>query len=184
MHRSRALERDVLVRDAIRVTTPARTLLDLAAVLPEKALRALARRAQAQHVVSIRQILELVARSDGHHGAAKLRAVIADGPAPTRSELEDLLLDLLDRAAIPRPEINAPLRFGRETIIPDCLWREQRVAIEADSATWHDHKLTREHDAHKQARLEAAGYRVLRITSQQISGAPEQTFARIRAALR
>ena len=184
-HRSRALQRDdVQVRDAIRVTTPARTLLDLAAVLPEQALRALVRRAQAQHVVSIRQILELIARSNGHHGAAKLRAVTADGPAPTRSELEDLLLDLLDRAAIPRPEINAPLRLGTETIIPDCLWREQRVAIEADSVTWHAHKLTREHDAHKQARLEAAGYRVLRITWQQISRTPEQTLARIRAALR
>jgi hypothetical protein len=68
--------------------------------------------------------------------------------------------------------------------IPDCLWREQRVAIEADGVTWHDHKLTREHDAHKQARLEAAGYRVLRISWQQISHTPEQTVARIRAALR
>jgi len=35
VHRSRTLERDVRVRHGIRVTSPARTLLDLAAVLPD-----------------------------------------------------------------------------------------------------------------------------------------------------
>jgi hypothetical protein len=188
VHRSRALGRDVvgrdvLVRDDIRVTTPARTLLDLAAVLPAKGLRRMVRRAEAQRAVSIRQIVEVCDRSPGHHGVARLRAVIADGPAPTRTDLEDLLLDLLDRGGIARPEINAPLRFGIETIVPDYLWRAQRVAIEADSVTWHDHKLTREHDADKQAQLEAAGLRVLRITWAQITRSPQQTLARIRNAL-
>jgi very-short-patch-repair endonuclease len=183
VHRSRTLERDVRVRYGIRVTSPARTLLDLAAVLPATTLRRMARRAQAQRAVSIRQILELLQRANGHHGAERLRAVIADGPAPTRSDLEDLLLDLLDDAKIERPEINVPLRFGAETITPDYLWRAQRVAIEADSVTWHDHKLTREHDADKQARLEAAGLRVVRITWRQITRNPQQTLARIRAAL-
>jgi Transcriptional regulator, AbiEi antitoxin/Protein of unknown function (DUF559) len=183
VHRSRTLERDVRVRHGIRVTSPARTLLDLAAVLPGRALRRVARRAQAQRTVSIRQILELLARANGHHGAERLRAVIADGPAPTRSDLEDLLLDLLDEAGIERPEINAPLRFGAQTIVPDYLWRAHRVAIEADSVTWHDHKLTREHDADKQAQLEAAGLRVLRITWRQITRSPQQTLSRIRAAL-
>ena len=183
VHRSRTLERDVWVRHGIRVTSPARTLLDLAAVLPEKTLRRMARRAQAQRAVSIESILELLGRANGHHGAERLRAVIADGPAPTRSDLEDILLDLLDGAKIERPEINAPLRFGGETITPDYLWRAQRVAIEADSVTWHDHKLTREHDADKQAQLEAAGLRVLRITYRQITRSPQQTLARIRAAL-
>ena len=183
VHRSRTLERDVWVRHGIRVTSPARTLLDLAAVLPDKTLRRMARRAQAQRAVTIRQILDLLERANGHRGAERLRAVIADGPAPTRSDLEDLLLDLLDKGKIPRPEINAPLRFGNETITPDYLWRTQRVAIEADSVTWHEHKLTREHDADKQARLEAAGLRVLRITWRQITRSPQQTLTRIRAAL-
>ena len=184
VHRSRSLdERDVRRHHGIRVTTPARTLLDLAAVLPERALRRAVRRAQAEKLVTIPQILELLDRANGHRGAARLRAAVADGPAPTRSELEDVLLDLLDDGGIPRPQINAPLRFGAVTIIPDYLWREQRLAIEADGAAWHDHKLTREHDADKQALLEAAGYRVLRITWSQTVAQPQQTLARIRAAL-
>ena len=184
VHRSRSLgEWDILERDGIRVTSPERTLLDLAAVLPEPALRRAARQAQALQLVSVRQIREIAERCRGHRGAAKLRAVVAGGPTPTRSPLEDMLLELLDGAGIPRPEINAPLRLDGRTIIPDYLWRDRRVAVEADSVTWHDHKLTRENDADKQAILEAAGFRVVRITRQQTLVHPEQTLARIRAAL-
>jgi hypothetical protein len=54
VHRSRSLEpRDVLTRGGIRVTSPARTLLDLAAALPERALRRAARQAQALRLVSV-----------------------------------------------------------------------------------------------------------------------------------
>jgi Transcriptional regulator, AbiEi antitoxin/REase_MTES_1575 len=184
VHNARSLHwRDTMLHKGVRVTSPARTLLDVAMVLPPKALQRAARRAQASHRVSVRQLLECIERSNGHPGTSWLKAVIADGPAPTRSELEDLLLDLLDAAAIERPEINAPLRFDAATIVPDFLWRTKRVAIEADSERWHGHKLTREHDAAKQAILEAHGWRVLRIDYQQVERSPQQTLTRIRAAL-
>ncbi len=184
VHRSRSLgRRDVLTRGGIRVTSPARTLLDLAAVLPEEALRRAARQAQALRLVTVRELLEIAQRCKGHRGAARLRAVVAGGPAPTVSTLEDDLLDLLDRAGIERPEINATLRLDGRTIIPDYLWRARRLAVEADSATWHDHKLVRENDADKQAILEANGYRVLRVTGDQTRYEPRQTLARIRSAL-
>ena len=57
------------------------------------------------------------------------------------------------------------------------------MAIEADSVTWHDHKLTRENDARKQAILEANGWRVLRVSREQTARHPRQTLTRIRAAL-
>ena len=120
------------------VTSPARTLLDLAAVLSPEALRRAARQAQAERRVNVRQLREIVTRANGHRGVGALRAIVADGPAPTRSDLEDVVLDLLDDAGIERPEINAPLRLDGRTIIPDFLWRERRLAIEADSRRWHD----------------------------------------------
>ncbi len=184
VYRSRSLEpRDVRWHDGIPVTSPARTLLDLAVVLSPGALRRAARQAQALRVVSVRELIEICDRCRGHRGAAKLRAVVADGPAPTASPLEDDLLDLLDAAGIERPEINVSLRFGGREIVPDFLWRDERLAIEADSVTWHDHKLTRENDADKQAILEAQGFRVMRITHDQVRRRSEQTLARIRAAL-
>ena len=133
--------------------------------------------------MSVRQLLDIAERCRGHRGAARLRAVVADGPAPTRSPLEDRVLDLIDGAGIPRPEINAPLRLGGRTIVPDYLWRDRRLAIEADSVTWHEHKLVRENDADKQAILEAHGWRVVRVTHEQAERHPRQTLARIQAAL-
>jgi hypothetical protein len=184
VHNARALHwRDTYRHKGIPVTSPARTLLDLAVVLPQPALRRATRRAQALHRVSVRQLLETIDRCNGHPGTGALRAIVADGPAPTRSDLEDVVLDLLDSAGIERPEVNAPLRFGAVTIIPDFLWRDRRLAIEADSRRWHEHSLTREHDADKQAILEAHGYRVVRVTWTQATGSQKQTLARIRAAL-
>ena len=133
--------------------------------------------------MNVRQLSEILARSNGHRGVAALRAIVDDGPAPTRSDLEDALLDLLDDAGIERPEVNAPLRLDGRRIVPDYLWPERRIAIEADSRRWHDDPLTRRNDADKQAILEAHDYRVLRITDHQITHDPRQTIARVRAAL-
>jgi REase_MTES_1575 len=173
----------VRYRDGIPMTSPARTLLDLATVLPEQALRRAARQAQAMRVATFGEILEICDRLEGHRGAGKLRKVVAGEPAPTASPLEDIVLDLLDGAGIPRPLINRPLRCGNRTIVPDFLWPDRRLAIEADSVTWHEHKLVRENDADKQALLEADGYRVIRVTNDQAVRRPKQTLARIRAAL-
>ena len=182
-HRRRLDARDVWVRDGIRVTCPARTILDVAATTPPGALRRLVRQAQADRHVNVRQLLEVLGRHRGHRGAARLRAVIADGPAPTRSLHEDRTLDLITEAGIARPAINPRLRLDGRTIEPDLLWRAPRVALECDSRRWHSDPLTRRDDADKQAILEAHGYRVLRLTWHQVVGRPQQTLARIRGAL-
>ena len=182
-HRSRLDPRDVWTRDAIRVTSPARTILDLAATMGPKALRRLARQAQAEQHVNVRQLLDVLVRHPHHRGAAKLRAVIADGPAPTRSDHEDLVLDVIDKAGIERPELNAWLHLDGRNISPDMLWREQRLVVECDSRRWHSDPLTLQDDADKQAILEANGYRVLRITWDQAVNHPRQTADRIRNAL-
>jgi len=184
VHRSRSLDRrDVMRCDGIPLTSPPRTALDLSATTAPRALRRMIRQAQAEKRVNIRQLLDLLSRANGHPGAAALRAVVADGPVPTRSELEDLVLDLIDTAGIERPEINKKLVLDGRPIVPDFIWPELRLVIEADGAAWHDDKLTRENDADKHAILEAHGYRVLRITYAQVVHHPRQTIARIRAAM-
>ena len=105
------------------------------------------------------------------------------GPPPTRSPLEDDLLDLLDGAGIERPEINAPLQLDGRRIVPDYLWRDRRLAIEADSVTWHDAQAHPPNDADKQAILEAHGFRVLRITRLQIATTRSRRSPAIAAAL-
>ncbi|MDX6680186.1 MAG: hypothetical protein QOG94_225 [Solirubrobacteraceae bacterium] len=179
IHRTRHLDpRDVMRHRGIRVTTPARTLLDLADVLPDQALRRAVRQAQALHLTNVRQIADVLTRAQGRRGAQRLAALVADGPAPTRSELEDLVLGVIARGGLRRPRINE--RLGR--VYPDLRWPEQRVTVECDGAKWHDGKLAREDDAERQARLEAGGERVLRVTWRQALEHPEQTIARLVAA--
>lgn len=183
VHRRALDRRDVRTHDGIRVTTAARTILDIAATMPFVALRRMVRQAQAERHVNVRQLLEVLARHRGHRGAARLRAVIIDGPTPTRSVLEDHALDLIVGAGIERPEVNARLRLDGRRIEPDLLWRRQRVVVECDGSRWHADPLTRANDAARQALLEAHGYRVLRVTWEQVINHPQQTIARIRAAL-
>lgn len=175
--------RDVVRRHGILVSAPARTVLDLATVLSSRALRRAARQAQAEHHLNVRQLADVLARNPGHRGAPAVRALIADGPAPTRSELEDLALDLLGDAGVERPEVNPTLRLETRTIRPDLLWADARLVVELDGAAWHDGRLAREDDARRQAILEAHGYRVLRITWHQLAHDSRRTLARIRAAL-
>lgn len=175
---------DVWTRSGMRVTSPGRTLLDIAADLTEQELRRVVRRAQVEGHANLRQILDVLSRGAGARGAPALRGAIAGGAAPTRSELEDVVLELIDRATEERPEMNARIRLaGRRPVEVDFLWRTRRLVIEADGRAWHDDPVTRELDAAKQAALEAAGYRVLRITWNQAIREPQETIARIRAAL-
>lgn len=184
VHRSRALDRrDVIRHDGIWVTSPARTLLDLAPTLPPRALRRMVRQAQVEHRVNVRQLLEVLGRANGHRGVTPLRTAIAGGAAPTRSELEDIVLDLIDSVTSERPEINAVLVLDGERLVPDFLWRERRLVIEADGAAYHDNPTVRGDDVRKQALLEAHAHRVLRVTWDQAVRRPEQTRARFRAAL-
>ena len=164
--------------DGIPITTPARTLLDLADVLPDKGLRRAVRQAQALQLTNMRQIADVLTRARGRRGANRLAALIADGPTPTRSELEDLVLGAVLDGGLTRPEINR----RRGSVYPDLRWPEQRLTVECDSKTWHDGRLAGEDDAERRARLEADGERVLRVTWAQALKSPEQTVARIAAA--
>jgi hypothetical protein len=183
-HRSSVLdaEADVRWKRGIPLTSPARTLVDLAAVLSERRLRAAVRRAQSLDLVELEELIGALSRVGKRHGSRKLARIIATGPAPTRSVLEDVVLDLILRGGLAHPDVNAPLVLDGRRIIPDFRWPGPRVVVEADGAAWHDHKLAREDDSARQALLEAHGERVVRVTWTQAIARPAETLARLRAA--
>lgn len=102
--------------------------------------------------------------------------------APTRSELEDVVYDLIIDGGLLRPDVNRPLLHAGRRVIPDFRWPAQRLVIEADGAAWHDNPIARKDDAERQALLEASGDRLIRVTWDQAVARPSQTLARIRAA--
>jgi hypothetical protein len=149
--------------DGIPVTTPARTLADLSSVLPFNPLRRAVREALTRKRIT-------------PHDAQTL---LPEPQAPTRSTLEDLVLDLIHRAGFETPEVNQPLANG---LIPDFRWPDQRLILEADGLAWHDDPVSRQQDGHRQAVLEAHGERVLRVTYTQVTREPEQTIERLHQA--
>jgi very-short-patch-repair endonuclease len=182
-HRVRQLDpRDITRRHAIPITTSARTLLDLADCFTPRALRRAVRQAQAEQRVNVRQIADVLTRAQGRRGAPQLAAIIAGGPAPTRSEAEDIVLDLIVSSGLRHPDVNQRHVVGGHTLYPDMRWPEQRLIVEVDSAKWHDEALARGDDGERQALLEASGERVLRIFWEHAVTDPDRTLVRLVAA--
>jgi very-short-patch-repair endonuclease len=150
--------------DRIPVTTPARTLADLSSVLPFKPHRRAVREALTRHRIT-------------PHEAATLLPTAP--PVPTRSDLEDLVFDLIQQAGFETPDVNKPLPNG---YIPDFRWRAHRLILEAGGQTWHDDPISRHNDAQRQAELEQDGERILRVTYDQVTSHPHQTVERLRQA--
>jgi len=173
--------RDVMRHEGIPVTTPARTLVDLAGVVNDNLLRTAVRRALAKRRVGIRQLVATRRRLGRRRGSATLNRVLR-AAAPTRSELEDVVFDLIVDAGFVRPDVNQPLLLAGRRIVADFRWAEQQIVVEADSRAWHDNPLARADDAERQTLLEAHGDGVVRVTWEQAVMRARETVARIEAA--
>ena len=122
---------DVTVVDGIPVTTPARTLVDLADVLSRRGLERAFDEAEYLRLdcTGLRAI-------PGRPGFGRLLAVLAEhdaGSTRTRSDLEDLFLEVCASHGLPRPEVNTLLQ-GHEV---DFLWREAGLVVELDGRAAH-----------------------------------------------
>ncbi len=182
VHRCRLTEDDVTDRDGIRITTPSRTLLDLAEVVGFEQLRNAVERTHHLRLLDLDAIDAVLARAPGRRGRRRLlRAVELFRPehADAASRLETAALRLIERHRLKRPSVNVPV--GPYVI--DLLWPRQRLAVELDSRAHH---LTPQHfesDRRRDADLLAAGYRTLRFTWRHVHDDPEWVVARLRAAL-
>ncbi len=182
VHQHRLDPRDITRVAEVPVTTIARTLLDLAEVVPRDHLDRAIERAEQLRRFDARALAELLARSPGRHGCAPLRtALSAFDPRRlrTRSDFERAILPALARAGIPDPLVNEPVA-GYDV---DLLWPHERVVIELDSRTFHDTAVAFERDRIRDADLQALGYAVLRVTARRFEDEPSWVVARIAALL-
>ena len=182
VHRVALLDRrDVRKLGGIPVTTPARTLLDLAADVRGRELERAVAEAEARRLTNRSQLLSLIARVAPRPGVAALRSLLTDDrrPALTRSEAEERLLALIRAAELPAPAVNVSVA-GQEV---DFLWPDRRLVVEVDGFAFHSHRAAFERDRKRDAVLAALGYRVIRVTWRQIVASPEAVVARIAGAL-
>ncbi len=163
------------------LTSPPRTVLDLAAELDLGDLERLVAEANYRRLAGDAELREQLERNPGKRGTTAVRKVLdlVGGPRRTRSHAERQMLNLLRRAGVAGYETNARIH-GFEV---DLLWRERSFAVEIDGYRAHSGRLAFERDRLKMATLKARGLEVMPITPRQLRDDPEGVVARLRTAL-
>lgn len=182
VHRSQRLgAEDVTIVRGVPVTSPARTLVDLAEAASDRDLERAFDEATTRRLVTTASITAAVERLSGRRGTGRLSALLERDtePAHTRSEAEERLLALVREAGLPAPEVNALV--ARHTV--DFLWRERRLIVEVDGYRFHSSRSAFERDRVRDAELIAAGFRVVRITWRHLTEQPLTIIARLAQGL-
>ncbi len=182
VHRTTDLRRpDLRLRDGLPLTSPSRTLIDLAGGLTAPELEDALARAFMQGLTSEEELERALARAPLPKRRHDLRKLISAGADAgfTRSAAERRLRELLRAAGLPPPNVNARLHGFNV----DFLWPEQRLVIEIDGYRFHRDREAFERDRRRDQVLVAAGYRVIRITWTQLRDEPFGVVARVAMAL-
>ena len=173
VHESR-LEGERVRRLGIVVTTPARTIVDLADVVP--------RRRILERAIDEAEYLRLdcsgAAPRSGRKGSGLLSSLLAvhePGSTRTRSDLEEMFLALSDSSGFPRPEVNC----GIEGYECDFVWRDQRLIVETDGGAAHGTRRAKERDPVRDADLQLAGWMVIRVPYVRLLNAPDRVAAQV-----
>jgi Protein of unknown function (DUF559) len=172
---------DVIVPRGIPVTSVSRTLLDLAEVVRVNLLERAFETAERLNLLDLMAIEELLSRCLRHRGRRALIDVLRRHRVPfmTRSELERAFLELCRDAGLPLPLLNVIVE-GFEV---DAVWLECKLVVELDSHEFHLTRAAFERDRVRDANLQLAGYRVIRITHRRLQDEPEAIVATLRALL-
>jgi very-short-patch-repair endonuclease len=192
---------EVTVLAGIPITTPARTLLDLAGLVcrPERPSRSghqpgadpdqhafttadldrALTEALGRRLTSPAEMRRMLAAHPRQPGAGVLRQILGMRSCLTRSRAEKTFLALVRRAELPVPEVNVELIDGKV----DFLWPARSLIVEIDGFAYHATAERFEKDRRRDAALTVAGYRVLRFTWRQVTSRREATVARLAQAL-
>jgi hypothetical protein len=181
IHTSRTLTpRDIRQQIGIRVTSPARTLLDIAPAMTDAQLARAAREARLNRFLRLPDLRELLTRQPRHPGATRLKALAATTTGPTRSDFEDVFLGFARRFNLPTPLVNTKIA-GYEV---DILYPAEMVVIELDSYEFHRDRRSFVRDREKGAALAAEGFLTVYETWDRIIGAgAEREAARLHKTL-
>jgi very-short-patch-repair endonuclease len=174
--------RDVRRIGPIPVTSPARTLVDLAGVVTPNELEAALDEFAGLRLIPVNAIRTYIADRHLEHraGAGELRELLKDrAEGVPQKELERRFLRLVRTYGLPRPVRQQP--SGPSKI--DFAYPELMIAIEVDG--WNSHGTPRalDSDLHRQNGLVLRRWTIMRFTWKQITEEPDVVAAEIRLAI-
>jgi very-short-patch-repair endonuclease len=180
VHRSGALTgKDLRRHRGIRVTSPARTLLDTAPRLSARRLNRAVNDLRLSNCLRISDLADLLERCPRHPGSKRLRPFVQAPNGPTRSQFEDAFLDFTERFDLPRPKLNA--RVGRYEV--DALFVAEKVIVELDGYEYHSSQSAFRRDRDRDATNLVAGFVTVRVTWDRLTQRPGAEARRLLAIL-
>ncbi len=171
------------------VTTTARTIVDLAAVLPMGRLARVLDDALSKRTVEHANVCALFTqlRRRGKRGFRVLGALLderSDGAALSESELEARFRALLWRAGMPEPQWQFRVPWWSSVIgRVDAAYPSRCLVVELDGRRWHSRDQQYDRDRRRDNEALLHGWRVLRFTWQQVVFEPDYVIATLRTAL-
>jgi hypothetical protein len=166
LHRSRTIAgADQALEDGIPVTSVARTLLDQAALAPDRRLRRLLKRSEELGLFDLGAVHDVLDRNKGHRGTPRLRRALAlyQPPPFTRSEFEGL--------------------FFEAVLEVDLFWPRQRFVVELDLYETHGTRDSFEADRLRQEDLLLERVGMTRVTGPRFDREPAAVLARLERLL-
>jgi len=161
------------------------TKLDCAGILGDEPLEAAFEQARRLGLTSptalARRAEQLCGK--GRPGSARVRRLLAaqaPGERALESRLEVRLARLLRTSGLPAPE--RQYRLGGYRL--DFAWSTVLIACECDGFEHHGARLAWKRDRTRLAAIEAAGWRVVHVTWDDVTRRPEQTLERLAVAFR
>jgi very-short-patch-repair endonuclease len=169
VHRSgRLAPEEVTVRSGIPVTTVARTLLDLADVLPRQALRRAITEAEYTGRFDLTTLNAVVESNPGRR-TRRLREAVEGRRHRTRSPLVDRFLTFLERHGVEEPRSGVWIG-GYEA---DFVWTRAGLVVELDGVAAHGTRQAVRSDRRRDRVLWRAGFRTMRLTDDALDAEHE-----------
>ena len=165
------------VRDGIPVTTPARTLVDLATVEPRGLIDDRISAARRHRIFDPTEIHDVLGQCPSRRGARDLKKrleLFEESEIATRSELETRFLRICAEAGLPLPEVD--VKIG--STYADFLWPPQRLIVEVDGFRFHHHRF--DEDRERDLGRLTNGYRTVRVTHRMMKKDPGRLMESLR----
>ncbi len=185
VHRSKLTRHDIRTVQGLRVTSPARTALDMAPRLPPRRLARVLNELRLSHGLELDELAAMLERFPRHPGARHLRPLVGIGPEePTRSAFEDEWPTFAADHSLPPHDMNVIVSGYRV----DVRFRSPPLIVELDGWAFHRTRRAFNDDRARGATtLAPTGTPTVRITYEAFHGDPAaqaERLHRILAALR
>ncbi len=177
------VERHQRTWNGLTVSTPPRTVVDLGATQPERAVGQVADdlvRSRRTSYSAISSVLASIARpgKPGLHIVARVLEARTGGYVPSASALEEALFATLAAGGLPPPARQIPLP-GRGPVrgLVDGAYLDAKIVLEADGRRWHARVEAARRDRERDAQVVRAGWVPLRFVHEQIVEEPAEVCA-------